>query len=183
MNRVIVEESSKNISTIDVFSKLIQDRIIFIDSAIDDELANGVIAQMLCLDSINHEEIKIYINSPGGSVYDGLAIYDVAKLIKSPITTVCVGKAFSMGSILMLMGDKRYATKHSYFMLHQPASIAEGSAKEIQIGSDQIQKLKKELYQIISENTSIENPEELFQWDKWIDAEEALNYGIITKVL
>ena len=184
IQRTITEESAKNIAIMDVFSKLAQQRIIFIDSIIDDELSNGIIAQMLYLDSVNKtKEISIYINSPGGSVYDGLAIYDVAKLIKSPIRTVCVGKAFSMGALLMLMGKERCATKHSSFMLHQPSTLAEGKIDDIKITYEHVEKLKVILNTIIEENSLITNTNELLKWDTWYTAEEALACGLITKIL
>lgn len=182
--RTIVEERQKNVVIMDVFSKLIQERIIFIDDEIDNELANNVIAQMLYLDSVDQSrEINIYINSPGGSVYDGLAIYDTSKLIKSPIRTVCMGLAASMGAILMLMGTERCATKHSRIMLHQPSGYARGTADDIEITHEEIQKLKKELYDIVEENSNLTNVEQLFKLDTWYTAKEALEAGLITKIL
>lgn len=181
--RTIVDERTKNVAVMDVFSKLIQERIIFIDTQIDDELANGVIAQLLYLDSINHSQIDIYINTPGGSVYDGLAIYDVAKLIKSPIRTVCIGLAASMGAILMLMGQERCATKHSRLMLHQPSGGVIGTADSIRITHQEIEKLKKELYQIVKEHTYLTDIEQLFKDDVWFDSTEALQAGLLTKIL
>lgn len=181
--RTIVEERPKNIVVMDVFSKLVQERIIFIDEVIDAELANGVIAQMIYLDSINSEKISIYINTPGGSVTDGLAIYDVALLLKSPIETICIGMAASMGAILMLMGSERCATKHARIMLHQPSGGAIGSADDIKITHEEIQKYKKELYEIIEEKTSLRDSEQLFRLDTWFNAEEALACGLITKIL
>lgn len=181
--RTIVEERAKNVAIMDVFSKLVQERIIFIDDVIDNELADGVIAQMLYLDSINNEPISIYINTPGGSVYDGLAIYDVAQLIESPIKTVCIGMAASMGAILMLMGAERCATKHSRIMLHQPSNIACGTADEIQIVHEEIQKIKHELYDIVENKTNLMDVEQLFKLDTWYTAEEALKCGLLTKIL
>lgn len=181
--RTIVEERGKNAIIMDVFSKLVQERIIFIDDVIDDELANGVIAQMLYLDSINQSKISIYINTPGGSVQSGLAIYDVAHLIKSPIKTVCIGVAASMGAILMLMGAEREATKHSRIMLHQPMGGVIGTSDEIAITHEEIQKLKKELYEIVESKTDLKNVEPLFKNDTWYTASEALNVGILTKIL
>lgn len=183
--RTIVEENPKNIAVIDVFSKLIQDRIIFIDDVIDNELANGVIAQMLYLDSISNETINIYINSPGGSVYDGLAIYDASKLLKSPIRTVCMGMSASMGAILMLMGEKREGLKHSRIMIHQPMGGAIGQASDIRITSKEIDKLESELYQIISDVTGkdIEQVRKDCDRDYWMDSQEALDYGFLTKIL
>jgi len=181
--RTIVEERGKSIVIMDVFSKLVQERIIFIDEPIDDELANGVIAQMLYLDSVNHQRIDIYINTPGGSIYDGLAVYDVAHLIKSPIRTICVGMAASMGAILMLMGTERCATKHARIMLHQPSGGAIGTADDIEITHEEIQKLKKEMYDIVEEKTFLTNVETLFKNDVWYTAVEALEYGLLTEIL
>ena len=181
--RTIVEERPRNVVVMDVFSKLVQERIIFIDNVIDDELANGVIAQMLYLDSVNNNTINVYINSPGGSVYAGLGIYDTSKLIKSPIRTVCVGMAASMGAVLMLMGKERCATKHSRIMLHQPSGGAIGTADDIAITHEEIQKLKKELYEIVESNSNLTNIEQLFKLDTWFTASEALEAGLITKIL
>lgn len=181
--RTIVEERAKNVAVMDVFSKLAQERIIFIDDVIESDLANGVIAQMLYLDSLNKKPIHVYINTPGGSVYDGLAIYDVAKIIKSPIRTVCVGMAASMGAILMLMGSERCATKHSRIMLHQPSGYAAGSADDIEITHEEIQKIKGELYAIVEENTNLKDVKTLFKLDTWFTASEALQCGLITEIL
>lgn len=184
--RTIVEHSSKNIVVMDVFSKLIQERIIFIDGPIDDDLTNGVIAQMIYLDSIDTKlPINIYINTPGGGVYNGLAIYDISKIIKAPIRTVCIGMAASMGAILMLMGEERCATKHSRVMIHQPMGGAYGQATEIKIVTKEIEKIEKELYQIISEKTKKTFAEVAADCDRdyWMTSEESLKYGIINKIL
>lgn len=183
--RTIVEERPKNVAVMDVFSKLIQERIIFIDGVINEDSANGIIAQMLYLDSISNEKINCYINGPGGSVYDGLAIYDTSKLIKSPIRTVNLGKAFSMSAILMLMGEEREGLKHSRVMTHQPMGGAEGQASDIRITSKEIDKLEAELYQIISEVTGkdIEQVRKDCDRDYWMTSEEALEYGFLTKIL
>lgn len=183
MHRTIVEERPKNIAVMDVFSKLIQDRIIFIDEEITPELANGVIAQMLILDAANSNPIRIYINSPGGSIYDGFAIYDVAKLLKSPVETVCIGLAASMAAVLMLMGEKRYATKHSRIMFHQPSQHMWGKADEIEIDNEQLQIVKKEFFAIVEERTLLTNVNELFRLDTWYNAEDALKFNIITNIL
>ena len=182
--RTIVQEGQKNIIVMDVFSKLIQERIIFIDGVIDSELANGVIAQMLYLDSINKENpINVYINSPGGSIYDGLAIFDASELIKAPIRTVCIGMAASMGAVLMLMGKERCITKRARMMLHQPSSGVIGTADEIQITHEEVQLLKKQLYKLIEERTRLGNAEQLFKLDTWYSAEEALEVGLVDKIL
>lgn len=181
--RTIIEEKEKNIVIMDVFSKLIQERIIFIDDVITDELANGVIAQMLYLDSISNEKIQIYINTPGGDVYSGLAIYDVSKLIKSPIRTVCVGLAASMGSILMLMGKERCGLKHSRVMLHQISGGASGQLSNMVISVDEMKKLNKEIQDILIENTLIKDIEKTILFDNWYTSKEALECGILTEIL
>ena len=184
--RTIVEERPKNVAVMDVFSKLVQERIIFIDGVIDENLANGIIAQMLYLDSLDKvKPINIYINTYGGSCYDGLGIYDIAEKITAPIRTVAMGKCCSMGVPLVLMGEERCATKRTRFMIHQPSGGVGGQASEIKILNDEIQLIQKELYQIISERTgqTYEQVEKDCDRDKWMSAEEALAYGIITKIL
>lgn len=184
--RTIVEERPKNVAVMDVFSKLVQERIIFIDGNIDEDLANGVIAQMLYLDSLDKEKpINIYINTYGGSCYDGLAIYDIAEKIKAPIRTITMGKCCSMGVPLLLMGSERCATKRTRFMIHQPQGGAYGQVSDIKITYEEIEVVKKELYTVISERTGqpYERVEKDCDRDKWMSAEEALAYGIITKIL
>ena len=182
-NRTIVEERNKNLIIMDVFSKLVQERIIFIDDVIEAELANGVIAQMLYLDSIEQAPISVYINSPGGVVTDGLAIYDIAKIIKSPIRTVCVGEAASMAAILMFMGQERCGLKHSRLMLHQISGGDRGKLKEREISVEYSKSLQKDLYEIVKQNTTLTNIEELFYFDKWFTSTEALECGLLTKIL
>ena len=182
--RTVVQEGQKNIIIMDVFSKLIQERIIFIDGVIDEELANGVVAQMLYLDAQSHTDpINIYINSPGGSVTDGLAIFDTSELIKAPIRTVCIGMAASMGAVLMLMGKERCMTKRARMMLHQPAGNASGNVEEIRINYEMIESLKKELYKIVEENSKLSKVEDLFKFDTWYTADEALEAGLINTIL
>lgn len=184
MLRTIVEESQQNVAIMDVFSKLIQQRIIFIDDVIDDELSNGIIAQMLYLSAVDPESlISIYINSPGGIVTSGLAIYDVAKLIKNPIRTVCVGQASSMAAILMLMGNERCGLTHSRFMLHQPIGGGRGSLEDVRINLRESEVLEKYLYDIIKEKTTLQNVEELLKFDRYYSSTEALEFGLINKIL
>jgi ATP-dependent Clp protease protease subunit len=181
--RTVVEESSKNLVIMDVFSKLIQERIIFIDDVITDELASGVIAQMLYLNFLdNKREISVYINSPGGIVSQGLAIYDIGKFIEAPIRTVCIGEAASMGGLLMLMGTIRIGFKHSRIMLHQVSMGAGGKLSSIEVAVEEGKKLQGFIYDIIKEKTLISNPEEDLKEDKWIGAEEALALGILTEI-
>lgn len=181
--RTIAEERTKNVVIMDVFSKLVQERIIFIDDVIDSDLANGIIAQMLYLDSLNNKPIKIYINTPGGSISSGLAIYDTALLLKSPINTYCIGQAASMGAILLLVGQERYATKHSKIMVHQPSGGFIGNAEEFKIYHEELQKDKKSLYDIIEEKTLIKDADEFCKFDKWFTSAEALELKLITKIL
>lgn len=149
--RTIVEERSQNLVVMDVFSKLIQERIIFIDSVITANLANEIIAQLLILDADSNKPINIYINSPGGSVSNGLAIYDVAMNIKSPIRTICVGMAASMAAILMLMGKERCALKHSKIMMHEVSSEVEGKTKDIEVDFKRHKDYQHSLYEIVKE--------------------------------
>lgn len=182
--RTIVEESPSNIAVMDVFSKLIQERIIFIDGEIDEELANGVIAQLLYLNSIDSKEvINVYINTPGGLVSQGLAIYDVSKIISAPIRTVCIGQAASMGAILMLMGKQRCGTTHSQIMLHQLSGGTIGNLTEMKITVEHAETLQKWLDNIIKEKTLIENPREFMLFDKWLDSKQAKELGILTEIL
>lgn len=183
MYRTIVEERPENIAVMDVFSKLIQERIIFIDGAITEELANGVIAQMLYLDSLNNEQINIYINSHGGEVTQGLAIYDIAKLTKSPIRTVGIGNACSMGAVLMLVGEERCSLENCRFMLHQPSGGFVGTIAENKVALEEMIALEKILYKIIEDKTNITNAEENLLLDMWLSPEEALEKGIINKIL
>ena len=182
--RTIIEEKPGNIAILDVFSKLIQERIIFIDGAIDEEITNAVIAQMMYLNSLSQERaIDIYINSPGGSVIQGLAIYDVAKLIKAPIRTLCIGEAVSMGAILMLMGSTRRGLKHSSFMLHQISGGMRGPFSDMKISLEQGRIAQEYLYNILREKTSIPDLDVTLLNDYWMNSEEALKYGLLTEIL
>lgn len=184
MTRTIVEERTSNVVVMDVFSKLIQERIIFIDDIIDDDLANGVIAQLLYLNSLDSKkQINIYINSPGGNILSGLAIYDISKLITAPIRTICIGTAASMGAILMLMGTERCALKHSMIMIHEAQGYAVGKTKDVNVQFKLQKDLEKRIYTIIKENTKIENVEEVCKLDTWYTSEDALKIGFINKIL
>lgn len=182
-SRTVVEKSSDNLIIIDVFSRLIQERIIFIDGEIDDELSNAVIAQMLYLDSVNNKTINVYINSPGGLVLQGLAIYDVSKLIKSPIRTVCVGIAASMAAVLMLMGSERVGLKHSRLMFHEISGGGYGSPSDLKVTFEEMNILQESLYNIIKEKTTLTDFENLFRVDKWFSTEQAVACGILTGIL
>jgi ATP-dependent Clp protease protease subunit len=184
----IIEERQLNIATMDVFSRLMMDRIIFLGLPIDDYVANIIQAQLLYLDSNDPgKDIQIYFNTPGGSVHAGLGIYDTMQYISADIATICTGMAASMGAILLTAGTKgkRSALKHSRIMIHQPMGGAEGHASDIEITVREILKLKKELYEIISLHTG--NPYEKVEKDAdrdyWMTAEEAKTYGMIDEIL
>jgi ATP-dependent Clp protease protease subunit len=184
----ILEERQLNVTQMDVFSRLMMDRIIFLGLPIDDYVANVIQAQLLYLDSADPgKDIAIYINSPGGSVYAGLGIYDTMQFINSRIATICTGMAASMAAILMVAGSqgKRSALKHSRIMIHQPMGGVQGQATDIEITAREIQKLKTELYTILADHTgnSFEKIEKDSDRDYWMTALEAKEYGMIDEVL
>lgn len=184
----IIEERKLNVAQMDVFSRLMMDRIIFLGTQVDDYTANVIQAQLLYLDSSEPgKDVSIYINSPGGSVYAGLGIYDTMQYIQSDISTICTGMAASMAAVLLVAGakDKRFALKHSRVMIHQPMGGIQGQASDIEITSREILKLKKELYTIISEHSG-QPYEKVYQdsdRDYWMTAQEAVDYGMIDRVL
>ena len=172
----------------DIFSRLMMDRIIFLGVGINDEVANIVMGQLLFLESTNpNRDIQIYINSPGGSVYAGLGIYDTMQYIGSDVATICTGMAASMGAVLMCAGahGKRSALKHSRVMIHQPMGGVQGQATEIDITYREINKLKKELYDIISQHSgqTYEKVEKDSDRDYWMTSEEAKEYGMLDEIL
>ncbi len=184
----IIEERQLNVAQMDVFSRLMMDRIIFLGTQIDDYTANVIQAQLLYLDSADPgKDISIYINSPGGSVYAGLGIYDTMQYISSSVKTICTGIAASMAAVLLVAGEKgkRFALEHSRVMIHQPMGGAQGQASDIEITAREIQKLKKELYTIISKHSG--NPFEKVERDSdrdyWMTSAEAKEYGMIDGVL
>lgn len=184
----IIEERQLNVAQMDVFSRLMMDRIIFLGTDVNDYTANVIQAQLLYLDSADPgKDVSIYINSPGGSVYAGLGIYDTMQYISSDVATICTGMAASMAAVLLVAGTsgKRFALKHSRVMIHQPMGGAQGQASDIEITAREIQKLKKELYTIIANHSgmSFEKVEKDSDRDYWMTAEEALNYGMIDQVL
>ena len=184
----IMEERQLNVTQMDVFSRLMMDRIIFLGTPIDDYTANVIQAQLLYLDSADPgKDISIYINSPGGSVYAGLGIYDTMQYIGCDISTTCTGMAASMAAVLLVAGqkDKRFALKHSRVMIHQPMGGAQGQASDIEITAREIQKLKKELYTIIAEHSGNDYEKVWKDSDRdyWMTAQEAREYGMIDKVL
>ena len=184
----IVEERPMNVAQMDVFSRLMMDRIIFLGSQIDDYAANVIQAQLLFLDSSEPgKDLSIYINSPGGSVYAGYGIYDTMQYIGSDVSTICTGVAASMASILLVAGakGKRFALPHSRIMIHQPLGGMQGQASDMEIAAREILKVKKELYTILSEHSgqSFETIERDSDRDYWLTAPEALDYGMIDRVL
>ncbi len=184
----IIEERQLNIATMDVFSRLMMDRIIFLGVPIDDYVANIIQAQLLFLESVDsRKDIQIYLNTPGGSVYAGLGIYDTMQYISPDIATICTGMAASMGAILLCAGakGKRTALKHSRVLIHQPMGSAEGQASDIEITAREIQKLKKELYEIIALNSGQTYNKILKDADRdyWMTSQEALDYGMIDEIL
>lgn len=188
MTRTVIEERPVNFREIDVFSRLMADRIIFLGSGIDDYFANIVQAQLLFLQSIDAKrDIQMYINSPGGSVYAGLGIYDTMQYIAPDVATICTGMAASMGAVLMCAGvkGKRAALKHSRIMIHQPMGGAQGQESDIEITAREIKKLKRELYEIIATHSGqpYEKVEADSDRDYWMTAEEAKEYGMLDEVL
>ncbi|MEI7422338.1 MAG: ATP-dependent Clp endopeptidase proteolytic subunit ClpP [Prolixibacteraceae bacterium] len=184
----IIEERQMNIAQMDVFSRLMMDRIIFLGLAIDDYVANIIQAQLLFLESSDPgKDIQIYLNSPGGSVHAGLGIYDTMQYINCNIATICTGMAASMAAVLMTAGTKgkRSALKHSRIMIHQPMGGAQGQASDIEITAREIMKLKKELYEIIAFHSgqTLERVEKDSDRDYWMTAEEAKEYGMIDEIL
>ncbi|AID37516.1 ATP-dependent Clp endopeptidase proteolytic subunit ClpP [Candidatus Walczuchella monophlebidarum] len=184
----IVEERKLNVAQMDVFSRLMMERIIFLGTSIDDHVANIVQAQLLFLQSVDsYKDIQIYINSPGGTVYAGLGIYDTMQILKPDIATVCTGLAASMGAILLCAGTKgkRASLKHSRIMIHQPLGGTQGQVSDIEIATREIIKLKKELSEIISQHSgqSIEKVENDSNRDYWMTSDEAEKYGMIDEVL
>ena len=184
----IIEERSLNMTQMDVFSRLMMDRILFLGTGINDQVANIINAQLLFLESVDpNKDIQIYLNSPGGSVYAGLGIYDTMQYIKPDVATICTGMAASMGSVLMCAGakGKRSALKHARVMIHQPLGGAQGQASDIEITAREIQKLKKELYDIIATHSeqSYEKVWEDSDRDYWMTAEEAKAYGMVDEIL
>ena len=188
MTRTVIEERPMNFREIDVFSRLMADRILFLGTAIDDYMANIVQAQLLFLESLDaRRDIQMYINSPGGSVYAGLGIYDTMQWIQPDVATICTGLAASMGAVLQCAGakGKRTALRHARIMIHQPLGGAQGQASDIEITAREIQKLKKELYDIISHHSgqTFERVQADSDRDYWMIAEEAKAYGMVDDIL
>ncbi len=188
MTPYIIEERQLNVAQMDVFSRLMMDRILFLGTGINDQVANIVQAQLLFLESVDaKKDIQIYLNSPGGSVYAGLGIYDTMQIIQPHVATICTGMAASMGAVLMCAGEKgkRTALKHARVMIHQPMGGADGQASDIEITAREIQKLKKELYEIIAKHSGQTYDKVWADSDRdyWMTADEAKAYGMIDEVL
>ena len=184
---VIIDKENSGERSYDIFSRLLKDRIILLSGEIDDNLANIIVSELLYLDSLNHDDISLYINSPGGSITSGMAIMDTMNFIKSDVSTICLGMAASMGAFLLSCGakGKRYILPNAEVMIHQPLGGVEGQATEIKIVAERILKLKEKLNKILDENTgkelnTITNDTER---DYFLDSKEALKYGIVDKIL
>lgn len=183
----VIEKSNVGERAYDIYSRLLKDRIIILSGEIDDNLANSIVAQLLYLDGINHDNINIYINSPGGSITSGMAIYDTMNFIESKVSTICVGMAASMAAFLLSSGEKgmRYCLENAEVMIHQPLGGAQGQATEIKIAAERILKLKKRLNKILSKNTgkSLRKVEKDTERDYFLDSSEALKYGLVDDIL
>ena len=183
----ILEERQLNVTQMDVFSRLMMDRVIFLGTEVNDYTANVIQAQLLYLDSVDSErDINLYLNTPGGSVYAGLGIYDTMQFVKARVVTICTGLAASMGAVLLVAGEKgmRAALPHSRVMIHQPLGGIQGQASDIEITAKEILKLKEELYQIISDHSgkAIEQIRQDADRDHWMTSKEALEYGMIDRL-
>ncbi|GAB3991464.1 ATP-dependent Clp endopeptidase proteolytic subunit ClpP [Spirosoma daeguense] len=188
MTRSVIEERPMNFREVDVFSRLMADRIIFMGLPVDDNIANIIVAQLLFLESADpKKDILMYLNSPGGSVYAGLGIYDTMQYVRPDVATVCTSLAASMGAVLLAGGaaGKRSALPHARIMIHQPSGGAQGQSVDIEITAREIVKLREELYQILADHSgkSVEQIEKDSDRDKWMRAEEAKEYGLIDEVL
>ena len=183
----VIEKEPSGIRAYDIYSRLLKDRIIILNGEITDNSANTVVAQILYLDSLNHNDISIYINSPGGSITAGMAIYDTMNFVKSDISTICIGMCASMAAFLLSSGtkNKRYSLPNGEVMIHQPLGGAQGQATEIKIAAERILKLKEKLNKILSINTNqdLKRIEQDTERDYFMNADEALEYGIIDKIL
>lgn len=184
---VVVENDLSVERSYDIFSRLLKNRIILLSGEIDDNVSNSVVAQLLYLDSLNHDDINLYINSPGGSVTAGMAIYDTMNFVKSNVSTICIGMAASMAAFLLSSGEhgKRYILPNAEVMIHQPLGGAQGQATEIKIAAEHILKLREKLNKILSKNTkqSLETIALDTERDNFMDSDEALKYGLVDKII
>lgn len=183
----VIEKEQGSERCYDIYSRLLKDRIILLNGEINDNIANSIVAQLLFLDSENNDDISIYINSPGGSITSGMAIYDTMNIIKSNVSTICIGMSASMAAFLLSSGTKgkRYILPNAEVMIHQPLGGAQGQATEIKIAATRILKLKDKLNKILSKNTNqpLEKIQNDTERDYFLDAEEAKQYGIIDKII
>ena len=183
----VIEKSNNGERVYDIYSRLLKDRIIILSGEITDESANSIVAQLLYLDSLNQDDISLYINSPGGAVTAGMAIYDTMNFVKSEVSTICLGMAASMAAFLLSSGakEKRFCLPNSEVMIHQPLGGAQGQATEIKIAAEHILNLKDKLNKILSENTgqNIKQIEQDTDRDNFMNAKEAKEYGIIDQIL
>ena len=184
---IIIDKEQNIERSYDIFSRLLKDRIIFLNGEIDDNLSNVIVSELLYLDSLNHNDIYLYINSPGGSITSGMAIMDTMNYIKSDVKTICIGMAASMAAFLLSCGTrgKRFILPNAEVMIHQPLGGVQGQATEIKIAAERILNLKKKINRILAENTNqdIKKIENDTERDYFLDANEALNYGIIDKII
>lgn len=184
---VVVDKDIEGERSYDIFSRLLKERIIFISGEINDSVANSVIAELLYLDSINHDDISIYINSPGGVITSGMAIYDTMNFVKSDVSTICIGMAASMAAFLLSSGcpGKRYILPNADVMIHQPLGGAEGQATDIKIAADRILGLKDKLNKILAKNTgkALSKIVKDTERDNYLSADEALKYGLVDKII
>ena len=184
---IVIDKDLETERSYDIYSRLLKERIIFINGEINDDLANSVVAQLLYLDSLNNNDISIYINSPGGSITSGMAIYDTMNFIKSDVITICIGIAASMGAFLLSSGTKgkRYALPNSDIMIHEPLGGIKGKATDIKIVTDRIIDLKKRINKILSNNTNqtLRKIEKDTKTDNYMSSKEAINYGLIDKII
>ncbi len=183
----VLEKNSDGERVYDIYSRLLQDRIIILTGEIDDNVSNSIVSQLLYLDSVNNNTISIYINSPGGSITAGMAIYDTMNYIKSKVSTICIGMSASMAAFLLSSGEKgmRFALPNSEIMIHQPLGGASGQATEIKIAAERILKLKNKINEILSKNTGkpLKKIESDTERDYFLDAKEALEYGLIDNII
>lgn len=184
---MVVDKEIHGERSYDIFSRLLKNRIILLSGEITDDLANSVVAQILYLDSLNHDDISLYINSPGGSVTAGMAIYDTMNFVSSNVSTICLGMAASMAAFLLSSGEKgkRFILPNAEVMIHQPLGGAQGQATEIKIAAEHILKLRKKLNEILAKNTKqkIDTIEQDTERDNFMDSQEALNYGIVDSII
>ena len=184
---IVIDKESNGERRYDIFSRLLKNRIILLSGEINDNTSDSIVAQLLYLDSLNHEDISLYINSPGGSITSGMAIYDTMNFVKSKVSTICIGMAASMAAFLLSSGEKgkRFILPNAEVMIHQPLGGAQGQATEIKIAAEHILKVKKRMNTILAANTGqdIETIEKDTERDNFMDSKEALEYGIVDQII